>query len=143
VAALDDELVVPLSELAYVASPHGAGLVLPRLRFQHDRIQRAAYALMSLDDQQRMHLRIGQLLLAGASPAELDDRLFDVVSHLKPPGHTSGVRSLPPDVVRCSERDWRAGRVPLDVGDVSECTDGRGPDESLATSRGAVLSSQQ
>jgi len=79
-AALDGELVVPLSELAYVASPRGAGLVFPRLRFQHDRVQRAAYAVMSPDDQQRMHLRIGELLLA--APGELGDRVFDVVSHL-------------------------------------------------------------
>ena len=46
-AALDQELVVPLSELEYVAAPGGSGLVFRRLRFQHDRIQRAAYALMS------------------------------------------------------------------------------------------------
>src|SRR6185436_6417379 len=80
--ALRDELVVPLSELAYVATSGGAGLVFRRLRFQHDRVQRAAYALMSSDEQQRMHLRIGRLLLAGGSPDELGDRLFDAVSHL-------------------------------------------------------------
>ena len=80
--ALRAELVVPLSELEYVAAPQGAGLVFRRLRFQHDRVQRAAYALMSADDQQRMHLRIGRLLLAGGSPGELAERLFDVVSHL-------------------------------------------------------------
>src|SRR5262245_43879951 len=80
-AALGDELVVPLSGLEYVSAAHGAGLVIRQLRFQHDRIQRAAYALMSPDDQQRMHLRIGELLLASAPLAELGDRLFDVVSH--------------------------------------------------------------
>src|SRR5262249_34748444 len=53
--ALDHELVVPASELEYVA---GAGLMFRRLRFQHDRIQRAAYALLSLDERRRMHLRI-------------------------------------------------------------------------------------
>jgi tRNA A-37 threonylcarbamoyl transferase component Bud32 len=79
--ALADDLVVPLSELEYLASPRGAGMVFRRLRFQHDRVQRAAYALMSPDDQQRMHLRIGRLLLASAPPGELGDRLFDVVSH--------------------------------------------------------------
>ncbi|HET7504204.1 MAG TPA: AAA family ATPase [Kofleriaceae bacterium] len=81
-AALDAELVVPISELEYVSAPIGAGLVFRRLRFQHDRIQRAAYALTSADERQRMHLQIGQLLLGGASPAELGDRIFDVVSHL-------------------------------------------------------------
>ena len=80
-AALGEELVVPLSGLEYVSAAHGGGLVVRQLRFQHDRIQRAAYALMSPDDQQRMHLRIGELLLASAPLAELGDRLFDVVSH--------------------------------------------------------------
>jgi signal transduction histidine kinase len=82
--------VVPLSELEYVSAGSGAGagaLVFPRLRFQHDRIQRAAYALMSPDEQQRIHLRIGDLLVDGASQNELSERIFDVVSHLN--------RSLP------------------------------------------------
>jgi histidine kinase len=81
-AALDHELVVPLSELEYVTLASGSGLVFRRLRFQHDRIERAAYALMSPADQQRMHLRIGDLLVDGASPHELCERIFDVVSHL-------------------------------------------------------------
>ena len=81
-AALDRDLVVPLSELEFVAAPSGSGLVFRRLRFQHDRIQRAAYALMTPDEQQRMHLRIGELLLANASPAERSERIFDIVSHL-------------------------------------------------------------
>ena len=85
-AALREELVVPASDLEYVASARGSGLVFPRLRFQHDRVQRAAYEQMSAEDQQRLHLRIGELLLATAEPttqprAELGDRLFEVVSH--------------------------------------------------------------
>jgi histidine kinase len=80
--ALDHELVVPLSELEYVTTPRGGGLGFRRLRFQHDRIQRAAYALMSTSDQPRMHRQIGDLLVGNLAPAELDDRIFDVVSHL-------------------------------------------------------------
>ncbi|HZJ63573.1 MAG TPA: AAA family ATPase [Kofleriaceae bacterium] len=80
-SALAHDLVVPLAELEYVTAATGSGLVFRRLRFQHDRIQRAAYSLMSFDEQQRTHLRIGDLLLDGASPAELSERIFDVVSH--------------------------------------------------------------
>ena len=80
-SALAQELVVPMSDLELVATPSGSTLVFRRLRFQHDRIQRSAYALMSADEQQRVHLRIGELLLADAS-TELADRIFDVVSHL-------------------------------------------------------------
>jgi len=81
-AAFDQELVVPLSELEFVTAPTGSGLVFRRLRFQHDRIQRAAYALTSPENQQRMHLQIGELLLASSSPVELSERIFDIVSHL-------------------------------------------------------------
>ncbi|HSS01954.1 MAG TPA: AAA family ATPase [Kofleriaceae bacterium] len=80
--ALDHELAVPLSDLEYVATETGGGLVFRRLRFQHDRIQRAAYSLMLPGEQRRMHLKIGELLVEGASEAELSERIFDVVSHL-------------------------------------------------------------
>jgi len=75
-AALDQELVVPLTELEYVAEPAGGGLVFRRLRFQHDRIQRAAYGLTPADEQQRTHLEIGELLAGSA------EHVFDAVSHL-------------------------------------------------------------
>jgi predicted ATPase len=81
-AAIEQELVVPLSDLEYVASPAGSGLIARRLRFQHDRIQRAAYVLMSPENQQRTHLRIGELLLTDATPAQLGDRIFEIVSQL-------------------------------------------------------------
>jgi predicted ATPase/signal transduction histidine kinase/tRNA A-37 threonylcarbamoyl transferase component Bud32 len=81
-AALDHELVVPLTELEYVDSAAGSGLVFRSLRFQHDRIQRAAYALMTPEDQRRTHLRIGELVLAATPASELPERIFDVVSQL-------------------------------------------------------------
>jgi predicted ATPase/signal transduction histidine kinase/tRNA A-37 threonylcarbamoyl transferase component Bud32 len=106
-AALDQELLVPLSELAYVVAPSGSGLAFRRLRFQHDRIQRAAYALMSPDDQQRMHLRIGELLAGDASPAELGDRIFDVVSHLN---RALALIEAPAQRVRLARLDLVAAR---------------------------------
>jgi predicted ATPase/signal transduction histidine kinase/tRNA A-37 threonylcarbamoyl transferase component Bud32 len=75
-AALDQELVVPLSELEYVAAPDGGGLAFRRLRFQHDRIQAAAYALMTPDEAQRTHLEIGERFAPEA------EHVFDAVSHL-------------------------------------------------------------
>lgn len=79
--AFEQELVVPLSKLEYIAAAGQSGLVVRSFRFQHDRIQRAAYASIQPEEQLRMHLRIGELLLAGATPAEVDDQIFDVVSH--------------------------------------------------------------
>ncbi|MET0405207.1 MAG: AAA family ATPase, partial [Cystobacter sp.] len=48
-------------------------------RFLHDRVQQAAYALMSPAQRESAHLRIARLLLANLSAEELRERLFDVV----------------------------------------------------------------
>jgi predicted ATPase/serine phosphatase RsbU (regulator of sigma subunit)/tRNA A-37 threonylcarbamoyl transferase component Bud32 len=51
-------------------------------RFQHDRVQQAAYSLIADTDKQTIHLKIGRLLLANTSEEELEGSLFDVVNHL-------------------------------------------------------------
>jgi predicted ATPase/signal transduction histidine kinase/DNA-binding response OmpR family regulator len=50
--------------------------------FSHDRIQEAAYALIHKPDLPQTHLKIGRLLLAASSAEGLDERIFDIVSHL-------------------------------------------------------------
>lgn len=51
-------------------------------RWSHDRIQQAAYTLISESERPEIHLRIGRLLWA-ATPAEhLAEHVFDLVSHL-------------------------------------------------------------
>ena len=51
-------------------------------RFLHDRVQEAAYAMTPVGQRANMHLRIGRLLRDRTSPAELDERLFEIVNHL-------------------------------------------------------------
>ncbi|MCY1074260.1 trifunctional serine/threonine-protein kinase/ATP-binding protein/sensor histidine kinase [Archangium lansingense] len=53
-----------------------------RYRFSHDRIQQAAYSLLSEEERKAVHLRVGRLLLERLSPEELHERLFEVVGHL-------------------------------------------------------------
>jgi PAS domain S-box-containing protein len=60
-----------------------AGLVFHHdgaYRFLHDRIQQAAYSLIPEVDRAATHLRIGRALLAGMTPDDLDQRLFDVAN---------------------------------------------------------------
>ncbi len=52
-----------------------------RYKFLHDRVQEAAYSLISHRERPRIHLQIARLWLASTGEAELDDRLFDIVSH--------------------------------------------------------------
>ncbi|WP_043430899.1 trifunctional serine/threonine-protein kinase/ATP-binding protein/sensor histidine kinase [Cystobacter fuscus] len=51
-------------------------------RFLHDRIHQAAHSLISEEEREAVHLRIGRLLLQSLSPEQLRDSLFDVVSQL-------------------------------------------------------------
>ncbi|MFT3765419.1 MAG: AAA family ATPase [Minicystis sp.] len=51
-------------------------------RFAHDRVQQAAHALIGPAQRRRVHLRIGRLLLGALGPAEIAERLFEIVDHL-------------------------------------------------------------
>lgn len=50
-------------------------------RFLHDRVQQAAYALVSDEERPALHLAIALRLREGMRPEELHDRLFEVVGH--------------------------------------------------------------
>ena len=53
-----------------------------RYRFVHDRVQQAAYSLLSKEESSDLHLEIGQLLLDQLSEQELDNRIFEITNHL-------------------------------------------------------------
>ena len=50
--------------------------------FLHDRVRQAAHALIPEEEQKRLHVRLGQLLLDHSSPADIEDNIFDIVAHL-------------------------------------------------------------
>ncbi len=50
-------------------------------RFLHDRVQQAAYALISDEHKQWLNLQIGRLMLRSVKAEELDDVLFEIVNH--------------------------------------------------------------
>jgi predicted ATPase/class 3 adenylate cyclase len=88
--ALKAHLVVPLNaSYKYVgtepAGPDAANddlEVNPAYKFQHDRVQQAAYSLIDPAQRQALHRSIGRLMLGHATAEELDERLMDVVRHL-------------------------------------------------------------
>ncbi|OUC15928.1 MAG: hypothetical protein B0A82_04000 [Alkalinema sp. CACIAM 70d] len=63
-------------------------------QFVHDRIQQAAYELISITEQATIHSYIGRLLLQKLSPAEQTERLFEIVQHLNT-GIMAGAETLP------------------------------------------------
>lgn len=82
-SALQDGLILPTSRLeprdpGEPASP----LLIQSYRFQHDRVQQAAYALFDAEQAQAVHLKIGQRFLETMTPERISERIFEVVDHL-------------------------------------------------------------
>jgi predicted ATPase/signal transduction histidine kinase/tRNA A-37 threonylcarbamoyl transferase component Bud32 len=111
--AIDAGLIAPLSGLESL-DPEGleSPLVYGRFAFQHDRIQQAAYAALSPADLPALHLAIGRVLLADASAAQLEGRLFDVVNHLN---HGISLMTDRGERVRLAELNLRAGAKARDA----------------------------
>lgn len=94
--AIRANMIIPLNEdykfvgvaerdWADTSQPQDEGLsdlLNPSYRFQHDRVQQAAYSMIPQEKKQALHLSIGRLILAHSSPKELDETLIDVVGHL-------------------------------------------------------------
>lgn len=81
--ALDEELIVPISQLESL--DHGrldSPLGYRRLKFLHDRVQQAAYDLIEPSERPAIHLAIGRVRLGSGDDKQLDRRLFDIVIHM-------------------------------------------------------------
>lgn len=50
--------------------------------FLHDRVQQAAYSLLSQDEKKNLHLKIGRHLQQKLSASEQDEMIFDIVNQL-------------------------------------------------------------
>jgi histidine kinase len=64
------------------AWPSAATPVETRYEFLHDRVQEAAYALMTRDTREQLHLRIGRLLLQNTPEDQRPAVIFDIVNQL-------------------------------------------------------------
>ena len=77
-------LIQPTSSLEITSSetPLESALIVEEYKFQHDRVQQAAYALIDDARKQSAHLELGRLLLKKLGKAELGEKLFTLVDHL-------------------------------------------------------------
>ncbi|MFL1405325.1 diguanylate cyclase [Marinobacter sp. M1N3S26] len=81
--ALKQYTVLPLhSDYRLVSQPDIRLSLNPYYRFQHDRVQQAAYNLIEASELPRMHLLVGRLLLQHGGKSPGNDLLIDIVNHL-------------------------------------------------------------
>ena len=62
-----------------------AGLIVHQengYSFLHDRVQEAAYALIPKPEREAIHLHIGRLLVSQTTPAEMEEKIFEIVNQL-------------------------------------------------------------
>ncbi len=74
-AALQLGFILPTAKL-------DTEFLIPTYRFGHDRVQQAADALIPVEKQRSVHLKIGRLILQHSSPEMIAERLFEIVDHL-------------------------------------------------------------
>lgn len=78
-------LVLPLSDTYKLIHFDIQGLatqVKVEYKFAHDRIQQAAYSLISEAQKQVVHYQVGQLLLENTPPPTREQKIFDIVNQL-------------------------------------------------------------
>ncbi len=81
--ALKQHTVLPLhSDYRLVGEGAEPTEFNPSYRFQHDRVQQAAYALIDSQGLRDVHLSIGRLMLQHVGDVVPDERLIDIVGHL-------------------------------------------------------------
>ncbi|WP_017306230.1 AAA family ATPase [Spirulina subsalsa] len=68
--------------LELISEDNSEHFSLPEYKFVHDRVQQAAYSLLSETTRQEVHQRIGQVLMEETSESEGDDKIFDIVNQL-------------------------------------------------------------
>ncbi|MEM7183829.1 MAG: AAA family ATPase [Spirochaetota bacterium] len=88
--AIEEGVLIPLGKSQQILQTATKGIeqIEPndlgtcRIRFQHDRVQQAAYSLLDDTKKKEIHYKAGNLILANISEEERNEKIFDIVGHL-------------------------------------------------------------
>ncbi len=82
-SAIQSGLVLPTSEFKKLdAEVIDSPLIIANYKFLHDRVQQASYSLISDEQKQEVHLKVGRRLLANSREFELEEKIFELVNQL-------------------------------------------------------------
>lgn len=85
--ALEEKLLLPLDQAGQVLFRQQLNsYVFPdeikSCEFLHDRVQQSAYSLITEEEQQEVHLKLGRLLLENTDQQELPNRILSIIDHM-------------------------------------------------------------
>jgi diguanylate cyclase (GGDEF)-like protein len=84
--ALQSGLILPITETYKFFQDSGPTTILADrtvpYRFLHDRVQQAAYSLITEAERPVLHLKMGRLLLQEVPEAQREERIFDILGQL-------------------------------------------------------------
>ncbi len=85
--AVAEGLIIPLGDFGmgmsnFKTNAPNESAPMPIYKFAHDRIQQAAYTLISEAEKKNVHWQIGQLLLQKTPAEQREQKIFDIVNQL-------------------------------------------------------------
>ncbi|TGK05001.1 GAF domain-containing protein [Leptospira semungkisensis] len=115
--AIQEELIVPVGDNYRLAEAldekesnkeklyQAAKTVM--YRFQHDRVQQAAYEIIDEDKKKKIRLQLGRFLLENADQKQIEDNIFDIANHLN---IGSSYITEAPEKLKLAQLDLIAGK---------------------------------
>lgn len=84
--AIDEGFIVPdehITEIYWESKHQLQSLITPEgktrsLKFQHDRVQQAAYSLTPPEERKKIHYKIGKIILGSTNEQNKEDKIFDI-----------------------------------------------------------------
>ncbi|TGM12192.1 GAF domain-containing protein [Leptospira selangorensis] len=76
-------------------------------RFQHDRVQQAAYEIIEEKKKKKIRLQLGRFLIEGADSKQIEDNIFDIANHMN---IGSGLITESAEKLKLAQLDLIAGK---------------------------------
>jgi PAS domain S-box-containing protein len=107
IPAIEQDLLIPIKGVRIRESRANDKEEPEAYRFQHDRVQQAAYTLIPPDQRKLIHIRIGRALLENFDEVKKGEELFDILMHLN---FATELITDPQERLNLANLNWLAGK---------------------------------